>query len=539
MNPQLATDAFYDKVVASAVSYVHHNVSASSTGTFASSQEKSQDLFMATDVIFDMNENGAVEGCHVRLDRFYLNLTVFGGDSVVHLKGSECQTLTSIDRTFDQPLNLDVSTFIQQNIGIENHRELVIYARGGAKQKSAVLAWDTMMSGIAPDNTPLVVHEIRDAVKGTLLEKYSDTKTFMNTGWPQKPLRGVLEMTPTSTSALETQMQVLASVVGGIGNTLYSGQVHTLVTTLESGVYYLKDGYRNGHYTTNMKNNTSGTGITFTDKDNIWGNSRTSDFVTAATDAHYGHQVTFEYYLNIFGRQGIWNSAKGAFSRVHYGKKYDNAFWDGSKTTYGDGGTKFKPLVALGVVGHELTHGVTEATCNLIYSGESGGLNEATSDIFGTMIRFYGGTSPDWLIGAEIVLQSGLGRNFLRSMIQPSSDGTSWDCYCNGIGNSNVHASSGVANHFFYLLSEGTVMGVPSRTCNPWDCKIASGGGTLTGIGKAKAAAIWYRALTRYFTTSTNYSNARRATIYAATDLYPGGAEVEGVKSAWTAVRVY
>ena len=92
----------------------------------------------------------------------------------------------------------------------------------------------------------------------------------------------------------------------------------------------------------------------------------------------------------MLGRDGIFGNGTGAPSRVHYGSNYVNAFWDGTKMTYGDGdGAQFGPLVSLDVAGHEMSHGVTENTANLTYSGESGGLNEATSDIFGTMVEFY------------------------------------------------------------------------------------------------------------------------------------------------------
>lgn len=101
--------------------------------------------------------------------------------------------------------------------------------------------------------------------------------------------------------------------------------------------------------------------------------------------------------------------------------------------------------------------------------------------------------------------------------------------------------SAGVAEHFFYLLAEGTIKGRPSKTCNRGDCQIATGKKTLYGIGKDKAGDIWYRALTRYFTSHTNYADAREATITAANDLYENKDKkvVEAVESAWSAVNVF
>ena len=222
---------------------------------------------------------------------------------------------------------------------------------------------------------------------------------------------------------------------------------------------------------------------------------------------------------------------------MHYGKNYVNAFWDGTKMTYGDGdGKSYGPLVSLDVAGHEMSHGVTENSAGLTYSGESGGLNEATSDIFGTMVEFYAANANDpgdYLIGEEFDLAKHQG---FRRMDNPASDGSSLNCYSASAGSADVHYSSGIGNHFFYLLAEGsgakTIGGVAhnSPTCN---------GSTVTGVGRTAAAAIWYRALTVYMTSSTNYSGARTATLNAAKDLYGAGSSpYNTVAAAWSAVSV-
>ena len=237
------------------------------------------------------------------------------------------------------------------------------------------------------------------------------------------------------------------------------------------------------------------------------------------------------------GRNGIFGNGTGSYNRVHYGKNYANAFWDGTKMTYGDGdGVNFGPLTSLDVAGHEMSHGVTENTAGLTYSGESGGLNEATSDIFGTAVEFYAGNGNDpgdYLIGEEFDLKKHRG---FRRMDNPSSDGNSLNCWSANAGSADVHYSSGIGNHFFYLLSEGsgakTIGGVAhsSTTCN---------GSTVSGIGRAAAAKIWYRALTVYMTSSTNYKGARTATLNAARDLYGAGStQYNTVAAAWSAVAV-
>jgi Zn-dependent metalloprotease len=205
--------------------------------------------------------------------------------------------------------------------------------------------------------------------------------------------------------------------------------------------------------------------------------------------------------------------------------------------TYGDGEGNTKPLTSLDVAAHEMTHGVTSNTAGLNYSGESGGLNEATSDIFGAAVEFYANNPADpgdYLIGEKIDI-NGDGTP-LRYMDKPSRDGSSADYWSSSLGGLDVHYSSGPANHFFYLLSEGsgakTINGVSynSPTYN---------GSTVTGIGRAKAAAIWYKALTSYMTSTTNYKGARTATLNAASALYGASStEYKAVAAAWTAVNV-
>ncbi len=335
--------------------------------------------------------------------------------------------------------------------------------------------------------------------------------------------------------------------VDGSGQSLYGGTV-PLQLTLSGSTYQLKDGTRGNTYTTDMNNKSDSylcqlfgsgcaTGTLFTSPDNLFGNGTTSSRESAAVDAQYGTDTTWDFYKFTYGRNGIFGNGTGSYNRVHYGSGYVNAFWDGTKMTYGDGdGTSYGPLTSLDVAGHEMSHGVTENTAGLTYSGESGGLNESTSDIFGTMVEFYAANANDpgdYLIGEEFDLANHAG---FRRMDKPSSDGASYDCWSALVGQDDVHYSSGVGNHFFYLLSEGsgakTLNGVSynSPTCN---------GSTVTGIGRDAASNIWYRALTVYMTSGTDYKGARTATLNAAKDLYgAGSAQYNAVAAAWSAVSV-
>jgi Zn-dependent metalloprotease len=259
----------------------------------------------------------------------------------------------------------------------------------------------------------------------------------------------------------------------------------------------------------------------------------------------YGAAMTWDYYKNVLGRLGIAGDGKGAYSRVHYGLSYSNAYWTDTCfcMTYGDGnGSSLTPLVALDIAAHEMSHGVASRTAGLIYSGESGGINEANSDIFSAMVEFYANNAsdtPDYLVGEEVFASNvpqSPSQHALRYMFNPIADGRSPNCYVSTLGNLDVHYSSGVANRFFYLMAEGsaphTYSGVvhSAPTCN---------GAAVTGVGRTKAAKIWYRALSVYFTSDTNYAGARAATLHAATDLYgASSAEAHSVAAAWAAVNV-
>jgi hypothetical protein len=256
-------------------------------------------------------------------------------------------------------------------------------------------------------------------------------------------------------------------------------------------------------------------------------------------DAAYGAQETWDFYKNTFGRNGIRNDGVAAYSRAHYSNNYVNAFWDDTCfcMTYGDGASNTHPLTSLDVAGHEMSHGVTSNTAGLNYSGESGGLNEATSDIFGTGVEFYANNSSDvgdYLIGEKIDI-NGNGTP-LRYEDQPSKDGGSKDYWSSSLGGLDVHYSSGPANHFFYLLSEGsgakTINGV-SYNSPTYD------GLSVPGIGRDNALKLWYKSLTERFTSTTNYASARTQSLLAAADLWgAGSATYNTVANTWAAIGV-
>ncbi|WP_125038730.1 M4 family metallopeptidase [Nocardioides sp. LS1] len=475
--------------------------------------------FRVTDTIIDKDGTS-----HVRMSRTIDGVPVLGGDVVVH-RGPQAGW-RGVSQTLAAPLDLSTTPVVTVAAAkakalapaaatrtitgaTATGSRLVIDATSGTPR----LAWEVITGGVQKDGTPSRLASYVDARTGTVIRREQQIET-----------------------------------IDGSGQTLYSGTV-PLSVTQSGSTYQLKNqGIRGNTYTTDMNNKSDSylcqvlgsgcsTGTLITSTTTTFGNGSNTNRATAGADAQYGSNETWDFYKATFNRDGIFGNGSGSYNRVHYGSGYVNAFWDGTKMTYGDGdGTNYGPLVSLDVAGHEMSHGVTENTAGLDYSGESGGLNEATSDIFGTMVEFYAANANDpgdYLIGEEFDLKNHVG---FRRMDKPSSDGASYDCWSALAGQDDVHYSSGIGNHFFYLLSEGsgakTLNGVAynSPTCN---------GSTVTGIGQAAAGNIWYRALTVYMTSSTNYSGARTATMNAARDLYgAGSAQQNAVAAAWSAVNV-
>lgn len=279
-----------------------------------------------------------------------------------------------------------------------------------------------------------------------------------------------------------------------------------------------------------------------------WKNQYNDD---VALDVHWGMQQVFDYWKNVRGRNSYDGQGAPIYNFVHYSDEVDkqgnhipidNAFWNGSFMGYGDGNTKFKQVVALDVVAHEMAHAVCQTTAGLQYQSESGAINEALSDIWGAVIEKWTPTATEdaptkqtWLIGEEIMLSGAA----LRSMSDPKSlnqpayyKGHNWyhatPPYDRKNDYGGVHYNSGVMNHWFYILSVGK-----SGTNE------GGRGYNVTGIGMDKAANIVWRAENVYLTPNSNYADAATYTIQAAKDLYGAtSAEATAVSKAWEAVGV-
>lgn len=359
-------------------------------------------------------------------------------------------------------------------------------------------------------------------------------------------------------TVFEAVEEKTAMYATGTAATRYSGS-RSITTGTSGGNYILADTGRK-IYTRDAVNQSQqgypyvNNYAQFTDNDNNWTSAEHAPGKdNAALDAHWGAERTYTYFQNKHNRNSYDGNGAQIRSYVHVDNNYDNAFWNGSVMSYGDGSSNgnegngfFDALTSLDVAAHEIGHAVTSFTADLAYQRESGGLNEGFSDIWGAAVeQFAKGNGNDaapaakvWLIGDEIDRRSGSAA--LRSMSNPTAlgqpdtyGGQYWknpNCGTPTFNNDycGVHTNSGVLNYWFYLA-------------------VAGGSGTndvgssysVSGIGMDKAAKIAYRTLNNYLSANSTFANARAAAIQSAKDLYgAGGAEEQAVTNAWHAVNV-
>ncbi|MBI1837122.1 MAG: M4 family metallopeptidase [Flavobacteriia bacterium] len=316
----------------------------------------------------------------------------------------------------------------------------------------------------------------------------------------------------------------------GTAHTKYNG-VRSITTDNSNNTYFLSETSRgNGINTYNL--NTTGdysSATLFSDNDNNWNSTQNQD--DAALDVHFGSEVFYDYFSQNFGYNSFDNANAQINAYVHYNLNFVNAFWDGSSITFGDGdGIEYNALTSLDVVGHELTHAITQYTAGLEYIDESGALNESFSDIFGVILDYsQNPTTANFQIGDQFAING----NFFRDMSNPNSKGHP-DTYLgnfwitDGSDNGGVHTNSNVQNYWFYLLVNG---GNGTNDLNNFY--------SMNGIGMQKSAEICFRTLSNYLVPSSNYEDARYYSIKAAEDLYGYcSPEVIAVTNAWYAVGI-
>jgi bacillolysin len=479
---------------------------------------------------------------HEKFAQYYQGIRVEHADYTVHAKGG---TIEGISGDFEKISGLNTAPVLSATTALER-----ALAHVGAQKymwqdlgEEMLLKQETGKSSASyyPQGELVIVRNVRSTKSEFLNKPVLAWKFDM---YAQEPVSRAFVYVDASTGEVVLQDDIIkhTSATGSFA-TAYSG-TRSIGDGTTTGGYFLRETGRGlGIQTFNMKKGTQYARATdFIDADNNWTAAEYNNvtFDNVAGDAHVGAEATYDYWKNVHGRNSYDNAGAIIKSYVHYSRSYENAYWDGTRMTYGDGATRFRPLTALDVCGHEIGHAVCEKTANLTYSNESGAMNEGLSDIWGASIEAYavanlGFTSSGvkakstWLIGEEIDKQQAA----LRSMSDPKSlgqpayyKGVNW--YTGTGDNGGVHTNSGVLNHWYYILAAG-------------ESGTNEGGGTysVTGLGLDAAAKITYRMESVYMVASSTYSQARAYSIQAATDLYGStSAQVKAVTDAWFAVGV-
>lgn len=481
-----------------------------------------------------VRDDALVEGrTHERFDQYFRGVRVYGGD-LARQRNRTGQTI-SLFGTIYEGIAVDTAPALTQAAAKRRIEELAGASLGESRQPE-LLVLPLDQGGFA-----LVWHErVMSLSAGTLMAYFIDADT------------GALVK---ARSDMTTQ-----SAVGRGQGVL--GDEKKMSVSPGSGQFVAHDELRPPDIRTfDMKGNlnrvlsflngqvTLGAADLATDADNVWTDG-------ASVDAHAYAGFTYDYFFKRFNRRGLNNADIRLLSLVHPVRRQDittasgsviglfylNAFYAGDGVmVYGEGlpagftaGGQYWDFVsgALDVVAHELTHGVTEYSSDLIYQGEPGALNEAFSDIMGASTEFFfqergsGNLRADWLIGEDVIRPGGL-----RSMSNPASygDPDHYSVRFTGTGdNGGVHINSSIVNLAFYLAVEG---GAHPRT-----------GAQVQGVGFANREQIekvYYRAFTQLMPANTNFAQARAITLQAARDLYGANSAPErAIAQAWTAVGV-
>lgn len=421
--------------------------------------------------------------------------------------------------------------------------------QGASGQADAVIG--AYFPGLAPKNSATLTKREAKSIVTAQIGERGDFSNVLRIN----PRTGLLFYEVESIRAAERPVRWIDAASGkvlkafdkiahgeGVG---VKGDTKQLDTTLNAstGLYELFTG-DSRQKTYDAHNNNTPT--VMTDENDLWDLDQgiRSPSQPAGVDAHYYAGVVDDFYRATFGRNSIDDAGMRIISVVHYGSRYCNAFWNGAYMTYGDGdGKTCLPLSGgLDVDGHELTHGVTEHTSNLIYENESGALNEAFSDMMGNTIEFYAeknnldpAAEPDWLIAEDIYLDGTASPGF-RNMGDPAEDNDPSHYslrYTGTADGGGVHSNSGIANHAYFL----SVNGGQNAGCLPAAGRLpthtADCGVVVPALGLDQTAQIFYAGFTS-LPEFANFCDARNATLATA-----GGKYAKAVGSAWDAVGVH
>lgn len=448
----------------------------------------------------------------VRVQQHHRGVKVFGGEAMVHL--DQTGALIGVQDHLVADLDVDVVPTVDMADAIE----IAVQQAGG---------WAVLTDDPQADLW-VVRHDDQDHLAWRVQLRRED-------GTPQTDLPVIFVDAHTREAFWRlTNMKTAA----GTGTSNYAGTVSIKVYKPAGDTYYYLEDTSRGLGSYSMGGTYSSAYYVYDSDVNF-----TESWQTEGVDGLYAGAAVLDYYDDVHGRNGI-DGAGGPDTvdsltgtgqvvaiYVNYGEDYANAYWDGYEMVIGDGdGTYFGPLTTVDIIGHEMTHGVTQYTAGFTYYGEPGALDEGYADIFGAMTeRHLDGESADtWKMAEDCTLPAW--GDALRYMDDPSSDGYTVDhyddFYCDPSDSCGVHANLGILTLAYYLLSEGGT--------HP-----TYGGITMAGIGADTAELIAYRALKKYSSADTDFHDARNSWLDAATDLYTAGStQYKQTMNAWGLVGV-
>ncbi len=452
---------------------------------------------------------------HLKFKQHLGGITVIGGEVIVHIKNNSIESITN--RLYPTPLILN-----EKFIAIEPILESI--TKEIPFEKLDDLGNKLLKKRIT--NERVIYHLDKNPKRETYCYRIEYRPNLLD--WWEIIVDG-------STGNIISKVNKTCSIDGPktANATDLNFNNRTINTYQVGSTYYLLDASRPmfNSASSSMPNNALGVIWTldanFSSGTSLYNNTSTNNSWTnkTAVSAHYNSSVAYEYYRTVHGRNSINGTGGNVTSIINVnnqnGTKMDNAYWNGEMMFYGNGNTAFTPLAgSLDVAGHEMTHGVVQNTANLEYEGQSGAINESMADIFGSLMD-----RDDWQIGDEVTKTSYISTGALRDLSNPHNGGNSLSDagyqpktmseYYTGTGdNGGVHTNSGIVNYAYYLIANS--------------------------IGKNSAEKIYYRALTVYLTSQSQFIDLRKAVIKSAEDLFGNGStEATAGINAFNTVGIY
>jgi len=443
---------------------------------------------------------------HYRYREFYKGIKVEHGVYYVHAKNGR---VISANGEFYPNISQNISTI-----------------------NAAVSSKDALQKAKSAFNSPLIQNVSKNENELTII--FHNNVPFICYHFElsaNKPLKhSEIYVDARSNKVILELNKIHTTDVTGTLVTQFNGTKTATIDQVSASLYRLQQSSKN-ITTKNCNSSTNqASAVDFTNTTTNW--TATNAIDKSVFDLHYGLEKTHDYYSSKFSRNSYDGLGTQIQGLAHYDYQFNNAFWDGTYMVFGDGdGVNYNPFSSTDVVGHELTHAVTESSAGLVYSDESGGLNESFSDIMGVSVDFFANPSTaNFLEGEQCSITNTPFRDMTnpKATFQPNTYLGQYWVAAGGSDNGGVHTNSQVQNYWYYLLCQG------GNGTN--DNSVSY---SISGIGITNAEKIVYRNLTTYLTPNSTYADARTYAIQSAIDLYGAcSSNVTQCANAWYAVGV-